>query len=529
MNLRYALLIGSVLFAATSALQAQSGTLDPTFNGTGYVIDPVNNLDVGQKILVQHDQKILQIGMSFDAAYVSRAQVFRYNPDGSRDTDFGTNGAFTYELDFEANIYGAVLTPDGKIVLAGSTTDYQTYRLLLIQLNADGTLDNSFAGTGVLAQSVSVVVENAEDIANDVTLDADGNILVCGTSYDADYIRRPIVVRFTPDGQLDTGFGINGVASIPAGIGSSGFDGIVVQPDGRILATGYFGSDLLWYELLMVRFETNGSLDPTFGVAGVVKYNYGNVDDEATDVTLTPDGSILVAGVTVTQTYNYSALLMKFTPDGEVDTNFGTDGAVEEDLDTFDYAAMVKVLTDGTIVMAGTSGDGPPNGFDMAVWKYLADGTRDNSFGTNGLAAPVIPNRYAMIYGMDVQVDGKILIGGQARTTMNQNHFLIARLQNDITSSVAEQTGGDHTTAFPNPATAGSLVTVQLPETVRAGTRIDLFAADGQLVRSYTTSQFQRTAQGAAIQLPADIATGVHRLTIEHSGSRTNVSIIVTP
>jgi len=124
MNHRYALLIGSVLFAATSVLKAQSGTLDPAFNGTGYVIDPVNNLDVGQKILVQHDQKILQIGMSFDAAYISRAQVFRYNPDGTRDTDFGTNGAFTYELDFEANIYGAVLTPDGKILLAGSIIDY---------------------------------------------------------------------------------------------------------------------------------------------------------------------------------------------------------------------------------------------------------------------------------------------------------------------------------------------------------------------------------------------------------------------
>lgn len=130
---------------------------------------------------------------------------------------------FTYELDFEADLYSAVLTADGNAQSSGSTTDYQTYRLLLIQLNADGTLDDSFAGTGVLAQSVSVVVDNAEDMAYDLALDADGNILVCGSSYDANYIRRPIVVRFTPDGQLDTGFGTNGVASIPAGVGSSGF------------------------------------------------------------------------------------------------------------------------------------------------------------------------------------------------------------------------------------------------------------------------------------------------------------------
>ncbi|MBL0126468.1 MAG: hypothetical protein IPP83_03205, partial [Flavobacteriales bacterium] len=466
--------------------------------------------------------------MSFDAQYVARAQVFRYNPDGSRDTSFGNNGAFTYELDFEADIYSAVLTADGKIILAGSTTDYQTYRLLLIQLNADGTLDDSFADNGVLAQSVSIVSPNDEDISYDMALDADGNILVCGTSYDANYIRRPIVVRFTPDGQLDAGFGTDGVASIPAGVGSSGFKGILVQPDGKIVATGSFGTDLLWYELLLVRFEADGSLDAGFGDAGVVKHNYGNVDDEGYDLTLTTDGSFLVAGMTATQTYNYSALLMKFTPDGEVDSAFGTNGAVEEDLDTFDFAAMVKVLSDGTIVMAGTSGVGPPNGFDMAVWKYLPDGTRDNSFGSNGLAAPVIPDRYAMIYGMDIQADGKILVGGQARTTVNVNNFLIARLQNDISNSVADPSGVDQAVAFPNPASAGSFVNLPLTEAIHPGARIELYTADGRRVSSYPAQQLARTAQGVSIQLPTDVAPGIYQLAIEQRDHRSATTIIIT-
>ncbi|MCC6938284.1 MAG: hypothetical protein IT226_08685 [Flavobacteriales bacterium] len=527
MTKRYAFLIGSLLFGATSFLQAQSGTLDPSFNGTGYVIDPVNNLDAGQKILVQPDQKILLIGMSFDAQYVARAQVYRYNPDGSRDTGFGINGVFTYELDFEADLYSAVLTADGKIILAGSTTDYQTYRLLLIQLNADGTLDDSFAGTGVLAQSVSVVVDNAEDMAYDLALDADGNILVCGSSYDANYIRRPIVVRFTPDGQLDTGFGTNGVASIPAGVGSSGFRGIVVQADGKILASGFFGAGLQWFELLLVRYEADGSLDASFGNAGVVQYNYGNVDDEGYDLALAPDGSILVAGVTVTQTYNYSALLMKFTADGAVDISFGTDGAVEEDLNNFDLASNVSWISDGTIIMAGSSGVGPPNGFDMAVWKYLPDGTRDNSFGTNGLAAPVIPDRYAMINAMEVQADGRILVGGQARTTVNVNNFLIARLQNDITNSVAELSSVDQAYTFPNPASAGSTVTVQLDNALQPIARIELYAADGRRIHSYSVQQLARTAQGVSIQLPTDVAPGIYQLAFGQPGARSTSTIII--
>ena len=183
-----------------------------------------------------------------------------------------------------------------------------------------------------------------------------------------------------------------------------------------------------------MRFDADGSLDTTFSDDGIVQHNYGNVDDEGEDIELTPDGSILVAGMTVTVEYDYSALLMKFTPDGEVDGSFGDAGAVVEDLDDFDYASNLTLQDDGRIVMAGSSGDGPPNGFDLVVWKYMADGTPDISFGNNGFAQHVIPGYYTMIYAMEMQADGKVLIGGQARTTVNDNFFFIARLENDITS-----------------------------------------------------------------------------------------------
>ncbi|MBK7086146.1 MAG: hypothetical protein IPH53_16370 [Flavobacteriales bacterium] len=191
---------------------------------------------------------------------------------------------------------------------------------------------------------------------------------------------------------------------------------------------------------------------------GLVKHNYGNVDDAGEDLKLTADGSILVAGKTVTVTYNYSALLMKFTPDGEVDTAFGTAGAVEEDLADFDYAWNVELQADGKIIIAGTSGVGPPNGFDLAVWKYASDGTADAAFGTNGLAHYAIGDYYTMIYGLDVQADGKILIGGQARTANNENYFFTARLQNDIASGLANASAPAEALVFPNPASVGSMV-----------------------------------------------------------------------
>ncbi|MEO8591394.1 MAG: T9SS type A sorting domain-containing protein [Flavobacteriales bacterium] len=467
------------------ALMAQSGALDPTFNSTGYVVQPVNGHDGVQKILLQDDGKILSLGMSWDDTYTARAYVFRYMPDGTLDTDFATDGMYMHELDNEALLYSAVITATGKILLVGSTTDYQTYRMMLIQLNADGTPDASFGTDGIVLQSVSAVVANAEDMLYDVKLDGDGNILACGSSYDENYVRRPVVVRFTPSGVLDTTFGVNGLATIPVNaVGSSSFQGIAVQPDGKIVATGYFGETEWWYTLLLVRFNAGGTLDDSFSVDGIVKYNYGNVDDQGQDLELTDDGSILVAGRTVTVTYNYSTLLMKFTPDGEVDASFGTAGAVEEDLDDFDYGWEMALQADGKIIMAGTSGDGPPNGFDLAVWKYQADGTPDMTFGDNGLAMHVIPDYYTMIYGLDVQADGKILIGGQARTTNNENYFFTARLENDIASGIgASAENSDALVVWPNPF--NDQVTVRID--ARTGSvRVELFNAAGQRVLDET-------------------------------------------
>ncbi len=479
-----------LLLCAPQMLQAQSGALDPTFNGTGYVIDPVNKGDGVQKILVQDDQKILSIGMSWDSTYTAHAYVFRYHPDGTPDAGFATNGVFSYTLDNEALFYSGMITAEGKILLVGATTDYQTYRMLLIQLNADGSPDNAFGTNGVVLQTVGLAPQYNEDFIYDVAQDALGNILVCGSSHDANYVRRPVVVRFTSNGTLDTSFGVDGVATIPVElVGASSFRGVVVQPDGKIVATGNYGQTELWYLLLLVRFNADGSLDTTFSTDGIVKHNYGNVDDTGYDLKLTPDGSILVAGKTVTITYNYSALLMKFTPDGEVDATFGTAGAVEEDLDNFDYGWGVEVQTDGRIVMAGTSGVGPPNGFDLAVWKYNADGTPDPGFGTNGLAHFAIGDYYTMIYGLDLQADGKILIGGQARTANNENYFFTARLQNDIASGISDdQTDGDAFVVFPNPFQ--DLVTVRTG-TWTGSVRVQLFNADGRLVLEETRSSME--------------------------------------
>lgn len=527
MSTSRSLIFGTLALLCSGTVQAQPGALDPSFNSTGYVIQPVNGRDGVQKIVVQPDQKILTLGMSWDATFTARAYVFRYLPDGTLDTDFATDGVFTYTLDNEALLYSAVVTPGGKILLVGATTDYQTYRMLLIQLNADGTLDEGFGTDGVAVQGVSPAGANAEDMAFDVVLDDEDRILVCGSSHDENYVRRPVIVRFTPTGELDTAFGAQGVATIPVmAVGASAFKGLKLQPDGKIVAVGFFGQTELWYLLLVARFNADGSLDETFSGDGIVKHNYGSVDDAADDLELTADGSIIVAGKTVTATYNYSALMMKFTSTGEVDAAFGDAGAVEEDLDQFDYAWELELQPDGRILMAGTSGEGPPNTYDLAVWKYNSDGTPDTGFGTNGLAVHVIPGHSTMIYGLALQADGQVLIGGQARTENVENYFFLARLQNDLTSSVAEAAENNTVLVAPNPAAAGTTITVQCAQSLTANALILLHATDGRLLHSYRVDQVDRTLGRVSMQLP-HLAPGAYQLTIEQSDSRSTARLLV--
>jgi hypothetical protein len=133
-----------------------------------------------------------------------------------------------------------------------------------------------------------------------------------------------------------------------------------------------------------------------------------------------------------------------------------------------------------------------------------------------------------MIYAMGVQADGKILVGGQARTSSNQNYFLLARLENDFSIGVPELSGNTAAMVFPNPATASSTLSMQISETVQPDAQISLYAADGRLVFTSQAGGMQRDAQRIIFQLPVDLAPGIYQLAIQQQGTRRSASLLVT-
>lgn len=518
----------SILFlSATGMLYSQTpGTFDTSFSQDGYHVEAINNMDGLQDIFIQDDQKIIGVGMSWDSQFIARAYAMRFLPNGDFDPDFGTDGIFIFELNFEAIIYKCLVDSEGRIVLAGATTDYNGYRLLLLRLNSDGTLDDSFGDGGVVEQQVSTAQQFSEDFAYGLNIDANDNILISGTSDDENYIKRPVVVRFTSAGALDTNFGVNGVATIPVGEGSSSFNDIEIQDDGKIIAGGNFGNTIFWGVLLLTRFNEDGSIDATFGDEGIVKYSYTDVTDKIENIVLRPDGKIITVGFAGSVNYNYNTLLGQFNADGSLDASFGEAGFVSEDVDNFDVADEVKLLADGSIIISGTSGEGPPNSVHLAVWKYNADGSPNLIFGENGFAQIELPNHYGLGYAMDIQADEKIIIGGQARSLAGAvNNFIVARLHHStILSGIAANHSEANLFIYPNPASTSDYISIPIDRKVSS---IEWYTMTGKLI-SYSTPVNFNNSKELIIDLPSEVLQGNYLLRViydDYSWSTTKLVI----
>jgi uncharacterized delta-60 repeat protein len=238
------------------------GSLDTTFGVGGKVITNLAGEDYTHSVIVQSDNKIVMIGdTATSASGASDFALVRYNANGSLDTTFGVGGKVTTNFDFADFVGGATMQSDGKIVVVGdsySSADMAAsgdQDFVLVRYNTDGTLDTSFDSVGKIVADFG-----GGDSANCVTVQADGKIVVTGDSSPAGSSGGGdvIIARYNADGTLDTTFSSDGVVKTAIGDYSEG-NGIVVQSDGRILVAGQSESSGN-PDFLLVRYNSNGSM-----------------------------------------------------------------------------------------------------------------------------------------------------------------------------------------------------------------------------------------------------------------------------
>jgi uncharacterized delta-60 repeat protein len=410
------------------ALHAAEGDLDPTFGLGGKVkTDFGNTFDAAEEVAVQPDGKIVVAGNRFTST--GDFAVARYNTDGSLDTTFGTGGLVFTDLSGGSFDFARAMTlqPDGKIVVAGSSSaplSPSDEDFALVRYNSDGSLDTTFGTGGIVFTDFGAQFFEG---AFAVGIDSAGRIIAAGGTYNFATQRDFAVARYNPDGSLDTTF--DGDGRVTTAISLTNFDivaDVAIQADDRIVAVGFANSDFA-----TVRYDTDGSLDTTFGGTGIVAANFGGISTQATAVVVQPDAKVLVVGTT-TVIGDGDFALVRYNPDGTPDASFGSGGQVTTDFLANDGLNDVTLQADGKIVVTGRSMEPGVGGDDFAVARYEADGTLDTTFGVAGLVrTDVAGGSSDDARGIAIQTDGKILVVGQSAfgTTTGAADFGMVRYE----------------------------------------------------------------------------------------------------
>jgi len=289
------------------------GSRDPTFNGGNALqVDWVGAPDRATRVLLQPDGKIVLAGQA-TTVYVpatgsqdSAMALVRLNADGSLDTTFGTGGRAVTSFGLLEAGQAAALQPDGKIVIAGRVADnLADSHLGAARFHADGTPDASFGSAGQVRYN-----EVAEATA--LALQPDGRVLLALAHNDAGNTGFG-VVRLNADGSVDTTFGASGLARLEAGPGVDAPLGLALQADGRIVVVGSSLNAATSFDFVVARFLPTGAVDTGFGTGGFYSLDLFRGRDGAYDVLVQPDGKLLVSG-SAGNGLSTQPLLMRFHP-----------------------------------------------------------------------------------------------------------------------------------------------------------------------------------------------------------------------
>jgi uncharacterized delta-60 repeat protein len=403
-----------------------SGMADNTFDTDGSRIDdPGFRNAFGRGVLVQPDGKIVVAGTSGTDLTGTDFSIARYNPNGTLDMGFADNGRWTTDFGaLQEEGTSVALAPDGKIVVAGYRIDpaANTADFAIARYNPNGTPDPTFDGEGELVMPIGP----GNDLARGVAVQADGKIIVAGSTDIGGGATDFAVVRLNVNGTPDGTFGSGGKAVTAVGLGNDEAMAVVVQPDGKIVAGGnaYNGS---MSDFALVRYTTGGIPDNQFGSFGRQITPVGTNTDVCSGMTLMPNGKIVLAGYSAGPTGNTAQFAaVRYGTNGMPDASFDQDGIVTTPVGlTVAIATSVAGMADGRIVVSGAAVLG--SAIDIASVRYLDNGALDGSYGVAGKSVVDVSGESDIGWATAVDALGRTLIAGESKGL-----FGLIRLQGDF-------------------------------------------------------------------------------------------------
>jgi len=266
-------------------------------------------------------------------------------------------------------------------------------------------LDSTFGNNGIVITPVGTSSNN--DFTT-VVVQPDNKIIAGGIA-----LGKGILIRYNEDGSFDNTFATSGIFT-QSNIWETA---IALQTDGKIIAIGGGG--------LTTRFNINGTLDSTFGIGGIDSTSFDSVQFGGSAISLQPDGKIVIAG----QTNSNSIGVARLLPNGMPDSTFGINGIVTSNswgTWAYGWTCGVSILPDGRIVIGAET-----TLYGFMVIRCLSNGAPDTSFNHNGVAINYAGDSYNYCNAMQLQPDGKVVLAGTGDFGITGGDFTLLRYNID--------------------------------------------------------------------------------------------------
>lgn len=350
------------------------------------------------------------------------------------DPTFGYNGRLAVELGAKNGGHAVLVQPDGKILVAGSSADSMGgLNFSLLRFHPNGTPDTSFDGDG----SVRLSLSTGDDEALALGLLADGRILAAGYAHNG-RDRDLALICLRPNGTLDPTFGDAGVILTSIGNGNEEITAITVSAANMITVAGST-EGTAGRILVAARYFANGEPDSGFGEEGISLIGVGE-DASVEGIVELANGGYVLSG-SYLERKRSSAMLVGLRDDGTVNGAFGDKGvAVPADTTSVSEGYGAAVDGSGRIYLAGSVGI--PGKREAALFRFTEEGMADTTFGQRGLAEFAIGKEDDVLYDVDVGKGG--VAAGGFTTDGGLRRFVLIAYTAD---SYAAGTAGMVTTA----------------------------------------------------------------------------------
>lgn len=555
---------------------SSSGTLDTTFGFQGQIRFQVENKTTKQRsliflpgdsmlVLTTHDQKI---------------NTIRLDPQGNLDPTFYGIGYIHQQIKSGASLISQLRLDSNKNIWAAGTSFWagpfsfsgptSSPRAMISQVSAEGKT--------TLLQSPDIYTGTKSRFGNDLAIATDGSVYFTGRETGVDSIDAKLfVTKMLPGGQIDPNFGQGGVFHfIPPIASNRGMIGAAIrlQPDGKLVVAATLGTDLFFDpKMCLFRLHHNGTLDTSFNGFGYRIMGNPATMQEATDMELLADGSMIISGKLA---FADAFSLAKALPNGLKDPQFGVNGINQVLISGANSltGGKIAVKPDGKIIQAGSK-DGT-----VVLVQYLPNGTFDLSFGANGvksllLSKPnsivrdiaIAPSGETLVLG-DFLVDGKsdifihcldergfpkssfgsgsvftldlggqidygttilplanghILIGGASAGQATIVRLLSQLILNDVDDWQASNPSQPF--IYPNPIATSATLQVELRQ--RGNLEVELLHTQGKALGVLFSDKIHAGKQDIALQFPTHLAQGYYLLKIQSKENTAFIKVLI--